>query len=224
MVWCGSLFAAIASCFAVPESWPMPIGLGGVFGDLVLRIPGIFLGAFRKAQLRRALHWFWLSRHFGCAFASGIIGRGNAATDGASERGASAEDDYSDYEDADDEASSGGLSAFVGSLTHTIYSATATFKRLTGMNRRKPRDDEYGDMRQVRRSAEARGNARHEPGFGGAASEEPPFDMDGDGEDMPLAGEEWHDAPPQRSKARVGERAPHQRAARACSVRRSRRS
>ncbi|MDT6939616.1 DNA translocase FtsK [Brucella pseudogrignonensis] len=211
IAWFGAalLFAAIASCFAVPESWPMPIGLGGVFGDLVLRIPGIFLGSFPQGAIASgialvlAFPALWL-----CLFASGIIGRGNAATDGASERGASAEDDYSDYEDADDEAPSGGLSAFVGSLTHTIYSATATFKRLTGMNRRKPREDEYGDMRQVRRSAEARGSARHEPGFGGASSQEPPFDMDGDGDDMPLAGEEWHDAPPQRSKARIAERAP----------------
>ena len=211
IAWFGAalLFAAIASCFAVPESWPMPIGLGGVFGDLVLRIPGIFLGSFPQGAIASgialvlAFPALWL-----CLFASGIIGRGNATIDGASERGASAEDDYSDYEDADDEASSGGLSAFVGSLTHTIYSATATFKRLTGMNRRKPREDEYGDMRQVRRSAEARGSGRHEPGFGGASSQEPPFDMDADGEDMPLTGEEWHDAPPQRSKARVAERVP----------------
>ncbi len=71
------LFAAIASCFAVPQSWPMPIGLGGVFGDMLLRIPGFFLGGFPQGAIASAIAlvlafpalWF-------CFFASGIIGRG----------------------------------------------------------------------------------------------------------------------------------------------------
>ncbi|MBC8716459.1 DNA translocase FtsK [Ochrobactrum sp. Marseille-Q0166] len=207
--WLGAalLFAAIASCFAVPESWPMPIGLGGVFGDLMLRIPGVFIGAFPQGAIASgialvlAFPALWL-----CLFASGIIGRRDALVNAPAGRESSSEDDYSDDDEAEEEASSGGLAAFVGSLTHTIYSVSATFKRLTGMNRRKPPEDEYGDMRQVRRSAEARDSSRREPGFG-AASQEPPFDMDEGYDDAPLAGEEWHDAPPQRLKARVGERA-----------------
>ncbi len=51
--WLGAalLFAAIASCFAVPESWPMPIGLGGVFGDMILKFPGLFLGSFPQGAI-----------------------------------------------------------------------------------------------------------------------------------------------------------------------------
>jgi S-DNA-T family DNA segregation ATPase FtsK/SpoIIIE len=211
--WLGAalLFAAIASCFAVPESWPMPIGLGGVFGDMMLRIPGIFIGAFPQGAIASgialvlAFPALWL-----CLFASGIIGRREVLADTPAARGA-AEDDFED-DDNDDETASGGISQFVGAMTHTMLSATATFRRLTGMKRRKPREDEFGDMRSVRRSAETRNGPRHDPGFGSAPSQEPPFEMDdgfdNDGDGAPLAGQEWHDAPPQRAKARVGERAP----------------
>ncbi|GAA5626153.1 MULTISPECIES: DNA translocase FtsK [Brucella] len=211
--WLGAalLFAAIASCFAVPESWPMPIGLGGVFGDMMLRIPGIFIGTFPQGAIASgialvlAFPALWL-----CLFASGIIGRREVLADTPAARGA-AEDDFED-DDNDDETASGGISQFVGAMTHTMLSATATFRRLTGMKRRKPREDEFGDMRSVRRSAETRNGPRHDPGFGSAPSQEPPFEMDdgfdNDGDGAPLAGQEWHDAPPQRAKARVGERAP----------------
>ncbi|ANG98021.1 cell division protein FtsK [Brucella pseudogrignonensis] len=211
--WLGAalLFAAIASCFAVPESWPMPIGLGGVFGDMMLRIPGIFIGTFPQGAIASgialvlAFPALWL-----CLFASGIIGRREVLADTPAARGA-AEDDFED-DDNDDETASGGISQFVGAMTHTMLSATATFRRLTGMKRRKPREDEFGDMRNVRRSAETRNGPRYDPGFGSAPSQEPPFEMDdgfdNDGDGAPLAGQEWHDAPPQRAKARVGERAP----------------
>ncbi|WP_407975929.1 DNA translocase FtsK [Brucella pseudogrignonensis] len=211
--WLGAalLFAAIASCFAVPESWPMPIGLGGVFGDMMLRIPGIFIGTFPQGAIASgialvlAFPALWL-----CLFASGIIGRREVLADTPAARGA-AEDDFED-DDNDDETASGGISQFVGAMTHTMLSATATFRRLTGIKRRKPREDEFGDMRSVRRTAETRNGPRHDPGFGSAPSQEPPFEMDdgfdNDGDGAPLAGQEWHDAPPQRAKARVGERAP----------------
>ena len=74
---CASLLAAaMAGCFAIPESWPMPIGLGGVFGDMVLKIPGIFIGTFPRGGLAMimvailAIPTLWI---FG--FASGITYR-----------------------------------------------------------------------------------------------------------------------------------------------------
>ena len=47
MFWALSVFltAAAFSCFSVPQNWPLPSGLGGVMGDMVLRVPGIFTGA-----------------------------------------------------------------------------------------------------------------------------------------------------------------------------------
>ena len=42
LAWFGAalLFAAIAGCMTPPPTWPLPTGLGGVFGDMVLKIPG----------------------------------------------------------------------------------------------------------------------------------------------------------------------------------------
>ena len=212
--WMGAalLFAGIASCFAVPESWPMPIGLGGVFGDMLLRFPGLFLGQFPQGAIASAIALvlafpaLWL-----CLFASGIIGRGIVNPVQPAQRGRP-EDDFLD----EDEETAGGGFQFIGALTHLVLTTTANFKRLTGLGRRQSRDEDFGDMRAVRRSAETRNGTeagrRREPGFGGP-SDEAPFDMD-DGmeegmDDAPLAGQQWHDAPPARSrKARVEQAAP----------------
>ncbi len=188
----------------------MPIGLGGVFGDMMLRIRYFHRRIPTRCDSIRHCAGACLSSPLALPFASGIIGRREVLADTPAARGA-AEDDFED-DDNDDETASGGISQFVGAMTHTMLSATATFRRLTGIKRRKPREDEFGDMRSVRRTAETRNGPRHDPGFGSAPSQEPPFEMDdgfdNDGDGAPLAGQEWHDAPPQRAKARVGERAP----------------
>src|SRR5262245_59023448 len=48
--WFGAslLFAAIAGCIAPPLTWPLPTGLGGVFGDMVLKLPALFIGSYPK--------------------------------------------------------------------------------------------------------------------------------------------------------------------------------
>jgi S-DNA-T family DNA segregation ATPase FtsK/SpoIIIE len=43
----GSILAsAMLSCMPAPETWPIPNGLGGVFGDMVLKFPALFLGHY----------------------------------------------------------------------------------------------------------------------------------------------------------------------------------
>ena len=36
--------AAVFSCIATPQNWPLPVGLGGVLGDLLLKIPAMVVG------------------------------------------------------------------------------------------------------------------------------------------------------------------------------------
>lgn len=36
--------AAGFACFSIPESWPLPVGLGGVGGDMLLKVPALLLG------------------------------------------------------------------------------------------------------------------------------------------------------------------------------------
>ena len=37
---------AIAGCITPPDTWPLPSGLGGVFGDMVLKIPAVLIGGY----------------------------------------------------------------------------------------------------------------------------------------------------------------------------------
>src|SRR5690348_14448244 len=42
------LAAAVAGCIAAPPTWPLPAGLGGALGDLVLKLPALFVGGYPK--------------------------------------------------------------------------------------------------------------------------------------------------------------------------------
>lgn len=46
--WIGGAFIASAAlgCFPAPQTWPLPNGIGGVIGDMILRFPALFLGAY----------------------------------------------------------------------------------------------------------------------------------------------------------------------------------
>lgn len=151
------LFAAITSCFAVPESWPMPVGLGGVFGDLLLRIPGLFLGKFPTGSIALiialvlAFPALWL-----CFYASGLIGRtqNKAIADESAEH----EEEY--YSD-DDYASVGRFTQFIGGFTHLLYSVRAFFQRMLGEKRNSVQRDDVAGKKRGRLDPDFDGNAQY---------------------------------------------------------------
>ena len=78
--WFGAslLFAAIAGCTTPPETWPLPSGLGGVFGDMVLKIPGVLTGGYPTGLFASVLAVLLLAPAI-CLFAygSGLYARKN---------------------------------------------------------------------------------------------------------------------------------------------------
>ena len=70
------LSAAFAGCIGAPDTWPLPTGLGGVAGDMVLKVPGLFADGYPGGWLAiacaaaAAVPAFWLM-----LFATGLIGR-----------------------------------------------------------------------------------------------------------------------------------------------------
>ncbi|BCH30131.1 DNA translocase FtsK [Mesorhizobium sp. L-8-10] len=129
LAWFGAsiLFAAIAGCLTPPPTWPLPTGLGGVFGDMVLKIPASVTGTYPRGILSIgvgaviALPALWLF-----AFGSGLLyrpgGLGAVLAEGEPVRTAEAVLD----EDDDDEDE--GILA-LGAVTHWWLSARAFLRR-----------------------------------------------------------------------------------------------
>lgn len=198
------LFAAIASCVPAPESWPMQIGLGGVLGDMMLKVPGVFIGAFPTGVIAMsiagvlAIPALWL-----CAFASGLIGRERSLTKPVRAKARQAADDNFDDEDFDEDENASdrggffsGLSAStLGAASHWMISAKSSVRRLFGIKRKpsSPRkrardDDPFGDVAIPRKGAQGAGQ-RFEPGFeprfeSGNHSAEPAGDAHFDDDDF----------------------------------------
>ena len=135
----GTLLAAGAlASLPVPSTWPLPSGLGGVFGDLLNAIPRSVAGfvpeglvglvgalGFGVPALVLMLHASgWIDRRRGAkAFESDV-----AAPLYEDEEA----DDYDDEDDGD-----GRLATFFGHVAHWGYMAGAVFRRLSGRRRQR---------------------------------------------------------------------------------------
>ncbi|MDP3895316.1 MAG: DNA translocase FtsK 4TM domain-containing protein, partial [Mesorhizobium sp.] len=190
LAWFGAsiLTAGVIGCIAPPASWSLPSGLGGVFGDLVLKIPSLFLGGYPTGLPAMAIGIvlaapaLWL-----LSFASGVTGRRIARPVDASQNDRPGDDDLLYAEDEDHD---GGILA-IGAIVHWWLAARSFVRRHTASRR----NDEVPDMRQARFAAEpetrsARTAMRVEPGFAGDMDpraqpladddDEAPFDVDDD--------------------------------------------
>jgi len=178
--WGGAALAGAATlgCFPAPLTWPIPNGIGGVLGDMILRFPALFAGAYPTGMLATILGCiFAVPTAWLMLFASGIVGHREIVEvdeDDIPEppRRNAAQDD-----DEDDEGGFGGFLAF-GALAHYWYMGQAQFRRLFGIKARSRmgaqheqpydfNDDEFGGLNEpVRAKAMSRGD-RREPSMDG---------------------------------------------------------
>ncbi len=187
------LFAAIASCVPMQEGWPMQIGLGGVLGDMILKVPGVFLGEFPTGFIALgiaiilAVPALWLG-----IFACGLIGRDRSLTKPVRAKARRVDDEHYEEEDFDEEDSGENRLGFfarvsastLGAASHWVLSVRAYLRRLFGLKpssaRKHARDDDpFADVALSRKGRRQAGE-RFEPGFdpAGHAAHDVHFDDD----------------------------------------------
>ncbi|TKT82920.1 DNA translocase FtsK [Aquamicrobium sp. LC103] len=192
----GSVLAAgLVGCVGAPPTWPLPSGLGGVFGDLTLNIPSWLAGGYPSgaAAVLTALVLagpaMWL-----LLFGSGAISRPAPAPDKpvkmpVKRRAVREEEVYEEEDDEEEDDRGGGMLA-IGAVVHWWLSVRAFLRRKLSFaapvmarvrSRPEEDDDEFADFAPSPRRAAP----RVEPGFGAPSMPEidPPFDMDDDGYD-----------------------------------------
>ncbi len=151
LLWILATFFAAAFISTLPRigSWPLPTGLGGVFGDALLHVPALAFGhALHGVALLFAALLFGVATAATVAFAAGI-GRKRP-----SERSIMREAD-----DKGEEVESDRASAWLGMMAHALLSWKARASRLF---RRPQRTQLPGNFANLA----AAGGVRQEPRFG----------------------------------------------------------
>jgi len=114
--------AAALGCLPRPQGWPLPTGLGGVAGDLVLRLPGLYTGGFPQGLLAFALGLPLAVLALALVmYSAGLIGRGTAAP------ASPAWDPDTGEIVEDDEEEESGLT--LGAMTHWYLMMRARLRR-----------------------------------------------------------------------------------------------
>ncbi len=112
------LLSAVIGCVSPPATWPLPAGLGGVFGDMVLKVPALATGSYPSGLLAAILGILLLapSAWLFC-FGAGILDRREPAEPAANREEVEIHDDPL-LDDDDD----GRGRLFLGALAHCWYS------------------------------------------------------------------------------------------------------
>jgi len=173
------LAAAIAGCVVPPKTWPLPTGLGGVFGDMVLNVPGIFVGGYPTGVFASVLAVLFVAPALWLfAYGSALTARKNGFAVMEPEVVEKVDPEQVLFEKDEDDDSEGLLA--LGAITHWWLSLRAYIRRHSA--RRRQRDDfgfdlapresawrraaervEVAEIEEARMSAD--GRARVEPEF-----------------------------------------------------------
>lgn len=182
----GTLIGSAAlGCFPAPLTWPIPNGIGGVVGDMILRFPALFIGTYPSGIFAMVLGGLFAIPTAGfLAFAAGLIGHEEEEVE-------EDEDDVpyapqrrkaltaADLDDDDEGFSFTDFVAF-GAIAHYWYITQARVRRIL---RLKPRsasqslyeqpydfnEDEFGKLNEPVR-AKARSGDRLEPSLDSSMS------------------------------------------------------
>ncbi|WP_185984328.1 DNA translocase FtsK [Aureimonas mangrovi] len=132
------LAAAALGCFPAAASWPLPIGLGGIAGDLVLKFPALITGAYPSGFLGLVFGvilaapagWLFLA-------GTGLIGAGsrniltarNVAAPRPAERPQLRHAPAFDEEDEGEDERESRFQLMVGAASHLAYTARSALSR-----------------------------------------------------------------------------------------------
>ncbi|MCM2293339.1 DNA translocase FtsK [Allorhizobium sp. BGMRC 0089] len=144
--------SAVFGCFPPPRTWPLPCGIGGVIGDMILRFPALFIGTYPTGTFAMVLGallsipMLWLM-----LFAAGLIGRETEddlkalmqkTARASAKAGKRQPQEDNEEEDAD---RPGFIAVMAGGSVHAWYTAQARMRRIFGI-RPKPRQQHTPDQ------------------------------------------------------------------------------
>ncbi len=210
VAWVAGAFVGAASlgCFPAPVTWPLPNGIGGVIGDMILRFPALFIGAYPTGTVATVLGvLFALPAAWLMLFAAGLLGTPDEEdyVEPVAPTQSKARSVRQEEEDEDDDGE-GFLARILplGLLAHYWYITQARFRRLFGLKSKSLHDEfeqpydfneyEFGTLNEPSRLKTAinRLDQRAEPSFEERAARRqmspPPISLD--------HGDEHDDDPP----------------------------
>ncbi|ADZ68581.1 FtsK/SpoIIIE family DNA translocase [Polymorphum gilvum] len=145
----GTLLAAGAlAALPVPDSWPLPTGLGGFLGDAVHHVPSLLTRNLTAgAGMIVGTLGLGLPAVLLLIGSAGWFARTEAPSGGATAAKGRTRpiDDLLDVDEEEDDDRGSRLSALIGAAAHWGLLAQATLRRMTGRRRTEPAHDEDDD-------------------------------------------------------------------------------
>ena len=188
--WLGGavLSSAALSCVKAPATWPIPNGLGGVFGDLILKFPALFIGAYPEGIAAIVVGSFCAAPAVALlAFSANLIitsepekiAKSSAAS--MPVKIVKPQPQPVAQPEEEDEERESPLAVIQGYAAHALFSAQARLRRMIGLPARRSvrqdfeepvdlNDEEFGLIHDDdRQKAVAKGRTRIEPSMFDAA-------------------------------------------------------